>query len=275
MKRLICTFLTITLAASASATRLELHLRSRAETAKWFGQVRSCLDNRALGPAQDGRGYLRHVGSPLEQGSRSTGCGNGPADEPCRVEAPRPGRTDRPLPRRDDALLRGSPARKVAQAAPPAKPLIRRKPAFPEGPFPSTTPTAVVPTNSLARGPGLDAGNRQIEIKPVDGISDKGDEVYNLMRQKGVENVIVMGVHTNMCVLNRPYAIRPLVNQGMDVALVWDLTDTMYNPADAAQGGPLCGHGFGDRVHREVLVPVVHQRPDSGGTPFRFAADKR
>ena len=67
-------------------------------------------------------------------------------------------------------------------------------------------------------------------IKPIDGISDKGEEVYKLMRQKGVKNVIVMGVHTNMCVLNRPYAIKALVNKGLNVALMRDLTDTMYNP---------------------------------------------
>jgi hypothetical protein len=39
-----------------------------------------------------------------------------------------------------------------------------------------------------------------------------------------------MGVHTNMCVLNRSFAIGPMVRRGVDVALVRDLTDTMYNP---------------------------------------------
>jgi hypothetical protein len=40
-----------------------------------------------------------------------------------------------------------------------------------------------------------------------------------------------MGVHTNMCVLNRSFAIKQLVKWQVAVALVRDLTDTMYNPA--------------------------------------------
>ena len=69
-----------------------------------------------------------------------------------------------------------------------------------------------------------------IRIKPGDAVSDKGQEVYNLLRQRGVENVIVCGVHTNMCVLGRPFGIRQLKRLGFNVALVRDLTDTMYNP---------------------------------------------
>ena len=40
-----------------------------------------------------------------------------------------------------------------------------------------------------------------------------------------------MGVHTNMCVLNRSFAIKQMVRWGVNIALVRDLTDTMYNPA--------------------------------------------
>jgi len=43
--------------------------------------------------------------------------------------------------------------------------------------------------------------------------------------------VLVMGVHTNMCVLNRSFAIKQMVRWGMRVALIRDLTDAMYNPA--------------------------------------------
>ena len=38
------------------------------------------------------------------------------------------------------------------------------------------------------------------------------------------------GVATNMCVLGRSFGIRSLINAGMNVILVRDLTDTMYNP---------------------------------------------
>ena len=40
----------------------------------------------------------------------------------------------------------------------------------------------------------------------------------------------MMGVHTNMCVLGRPFGIRQQVKMDLNVALVRDLTDTMYDP---------------------------------------------
>jgi nicotinamidase-related amidase len=57
------------------------------------------------------------------------------------------------------------------------------------------------------------AWSRQIDVLKIeegDGIAD-GAEAYYLMKQRGIANVLVMGVHTNMCVLGRPFAIRQLV----------------------------------------------------------------
>jgi len=39
-----------------------------------------------------------------------------------------------------------------------------------------------------------------------------------------------MGVHTNMCVLNRSFAIEQMTRWGVRCVLVRDLTDAMYNP---------------------------------------------
>ena len=69
-----------------------------------------------------------------------------------------------------------------------------------------------------------------IEIKEGDAITDSGEAFY-LMKQRGIENVIVMGVHTNMCILNRTFSIKRMVRWGMQIALIRDLTDAMYNPA--------------------------------------------
>jgi nicotinamidase-related amidase len=63
-----------------------------------------------------------------------------------------------------------------------------------------------------------------------DYISDSGAEVYNIMREKGIDTLIVMGVHTNMCVLNRSFAIKQMVKWGVRTFLVRDLTDAMYDP---------------------------------------------
>lgn len=69
-----------------------------------------------------------------------------------------------------------------------------------------------------------------ISIGPFDGISDDGDAIYNYLRHRGIENLFVMGVHANMCVLNRSFAIRRMTRLGMNCVLVRDLTDAMYNP---------------------------------------------
>lgn len=74
-----------------------------------------------------------------------------------------------------------------------------------------------------------------LKIAAEDGISDNGQEVYNELHRRGVENLIVMGVHTNMCVLGRSFAIRQMTQWGMRCVLVRDLTDTMYNPRMSPQ----------------------------------------
>lgn len=64
-----------------------------------------------------------------------------------------------------------------------------------------------------------------------DLISDSGREVYTAFRRFDIEQVVIMGVHTNMCVLNRSFAIKQLVRWQIPVVLARDLTDAMYNPA--------------------------------------------
>ena len=89
-----------------------------------------------------------------------------------------------------------------------------------------------------------------IEIdQEKDGISDNGQEVYNLMQQRGIKNLILMGVHTNMCVLGRSFAIKPMVKWGVNVMLVRDLTDAMYNPAKP----PYVSHEEGTQLVIEYI----------------------
>jgi len=89
-----------------------------------------------------------------------------------------------------------------------------------------------------------------IEIdQQQDGISDNGQEVWNFLVQRGVKNVIIMGVHTNMCILGRPFAIKTMVRRGMNTMLVRDLTDAMYNPARP----PYVSHAEGTRLIVEYI----------------------
>jgi nicotinamidase-related amidase len=113
-----------------------------------------------------------------------------------------------------------------------------------------------------------------LEIKDGDAITDSAEAFY-LMKQRGITNVIVMGVHTNMCVLGRPFSIRQLVLQGQHVALVRDMTDTMYNP----RSKPFVDHFSGTDLVVEHIekhwCPTLTSDQILGGKPFRFAADKR
>jgi nicotinamidase-related amidase/type 1 glutamine amidotransferase len=114
-----------------------------------------------------------------------------------------------------------------------------------------------------------------LEIAPEDAITDSL-EALGLMRARGIENVIVMGVHTNMCVLGRPFAIRSLCAQGQNVVLMRDLTDSMHD-----SGQPPVGL---DHFRATELVvahiekywcPTITSTDFLGGAPFSFAGDKR
>jgi nicotinamidase-related amidase len=69
-----------------------------------------------------------------------------------------------------------------------------------------------------------------IDIVDYDGISDNGQEIYNFCKQEGITNIALMGVHTNICILNRSFGIRQMTQLGFQVVLARDLTDAMYDP---------------------------------------------
>ena len=86
--------------------------------------------------------------------------------------------------------------------------------------------------------------NPLLSMGPHDFISDNGSEIYGLLRQKGIRTLFLMGVHTNMCVLNRTFAIKQMSRWGIECVLVRDLTDAMYNPADR----PFVSHARGTEM---------------------------
>lgn len=112
-----------------------------------------------------------------------------------------------------------------------------------------------------------------IEIADADAITDSAEAFY-LMKQRGIENVIVMGVHTNMCVLGRPFSIRQMVYQGQDVVLMRDMTDTMYN----SRMRPFVPHFRGTDLVVEHIekywCPTIVSTDFTGKPPFRFADDR-
>lgn len=72
-----------------------------------------------------------------------------------------------------------------------------------------------------------------LKIAPEDYISDNGREIYNLLRSRSIQTVFYTGVHANMCILNRTFAIKQMMKWGVNCVLLRDLTDAMYNPASA------------------------------------------
>lgn len=79
--------------------------------------------------------------------------------------------------------------------------------------------------------------NPLITIASEDAISAGPDghqtaqELYNILTARGIKNVLYAGVHENMCIMNRPFAIKQVVRwEKFRVALVRELVDVMYNP---------------------------------------------
>ena len=104
---------------------------------------------------------------------------------------------------------------------------------------PDTTREAALPIDDSDEGCDSkgnephSAWSRQIaaiEIDKEDIISDSGQEIYNYFEAHHINNVVLCGVHTNMCVLGRTFGIRGQVKLGRNVVLARDLTDAMYNP---------------------------------------------
>ena len=117
--------------------------------------------------------------------------------------------------------------------------------------------------------------NALIDVEAPDAISDDGQEVYNLLRQRGIDNLLIVGVHLNMCVLGRSFAIRQMARLGMNVVLVRDLTDTMY----CSRMKPFVNHFRGtDLVIEHVetyCCPTITSVDLMGGAPFQFQDDRR
>jgi nicotinamidase-related amidase len=145
-------------------------------------------------------------------------------------------------------FYKDSPARRRAQDAPKVEP-------------PADLPHDDPPLPVDSSDGGSDTGeakshkawSRQHAAITVDEardvVSADGRELLNVYRQRGIKRVLIMGVHTNMCVLHRSFAIKQLVRWGYDVTLIRDLTDTMYNPAKS----PYVPHDEGTRLVVEFI----------------------
>ena len=117
---------------------------------------------------------------------------------------------------------------------------------------------------------------RQIDLLEIDeardAVSDSGVEIWNLLESRGIQNVVLAGVHTNMCVAGRPFGLRQMAKNGRHVVLMRDLTDTMYNP----KSWPFVSHFRGTELFIEHvekrICPTVSSEQWLGGKPFAFSS---
>lgn len=117
--------------------------------------------------------------------------------------------------------------------------------------------------------------NKLIDMVKGDALTDNGQETYNLLAERQIDNVILCGVHLNMCVLGRPFAIRQMVKLGKNVALMRDMTDTMYNPERPPGVDHFTGTDLVVEHVEKFWCPSFTSTDITGKESFRFKEDKR
>lgn len=134
-----------------------------------------------------------------------------------------------------------------AKFARPPVPIEKRCDRDPKG-EPKTLPVDTkLDCDDCELGPVVRRHTRQhagLDIIGFDGISDNGQEIYNFCVQEGIKNIVLMGVHTNYCILARPFGIRQQLKLGMNVVLARDLTDALYDPREP----PFVSHARGTEI---------------------------
>jgi nicotinamidase-related amidase len=114
-----------------------------------------------------------------------------------------------------------------------------------------------------------------LSIEAGDLISDSGAELGAYFKKRGIKNVILTGVATNMCVIARSFGLRAMERMGMNVVLMRDMTDLMYNPAKA----PFVDHYSGLDLMVEYIetyvCPTIVSTDFTGTKQFKFSGDSR
>jgi nicotinamidase-related amidase len=112
-----------------------------------------------------------------------------------------------------------------------------------------------------------------LKMHDIDIVSDKGDEIWNVLEDRKINNVIILGVHTNMCVLGRPFGLRQMAKNGKNVVLMRDMTDTMYNPKMSPYVNHYKGTGLIIEHIEKFVCPTITSDQIIGGKAFKFKAD--
>eukprot|EP00756_Hemistasia_phaeocysticola_P050632 Hpha_TRINITY_DN2577_c0_g1::TRINITY_DN2577_c0_g1_i1::g.1466::m.1466 len=80
---------------------------------------------------------------------------------------------------------------------------------------------------------GLEIKDSDFMIASAEGQAEQ--ELTNILAAKGIDRLLYVGVHENICILTRPFAIEKLRAWGWTpdrIGVVRELTDLMYTPRD-------------------------------------------
>jgi nicotinamidase-related amidase len=123
------------------------------------------------------------------------------------------------------------------------------------------------------------AWSRQIASLTIDEskdlITDNGAESATYFKKKGIKNVILTGVHTNMCVVGRSFALRAMKKAGMNVVLMRDMTDLMYNHEKAPFVSHFSGLDLMVEYIETYICPTIVSTDFTGEKQFKFSGDNR
>jgi nicotinamidase-related amidase len=114
-----------------------------------------------------------------------------------------------------------------------------------------------------------------LTIKDEDLISASGEEIGTYFRKEGIKNVILVGVHTNMCIIARSFGLRAMRRLGMNVVLMRDMTDLAYNPEKAPYVDHFSGLDLMVEYIETYVCPSILSTDLTGKKQFKFAGDKR
>ncbi|MDR3228347.1 MAG: isochorismatase family protein [Puniceicoccales bacterium] len=124
-------------------------------------------------------------------------------------------------------------------------------------------------------GPFSNKQTEFIEIDDNDILTDDFKEIKDYLKENGYKNVILSGVHTDMCVIGRPFGLRAMVKAGYNTVLMRDLTDSAWNCASRQKN--VTDHYTGQRLLsayiEQYVCPTITSVDISGRDEFRFAED--
>ncbi len=268
-------------AASRASEPLRLHLRSRVETGDTADGLEVVASEAQWNPAKTAIVVCDMWNEHWCRGATERVAEMAPRMNEVLKTARRQGVLIIHCPSDTMEFYEGTPQRKLAQQAPavPLKPLAAGWCPLADGKEPPLPfDNAKDCCDCTPQCPHGHPWRRQIatlEIADKDAITDNAEAIY-LMRQRGIDHVIVMGVHANICVLRRPFAVRQLLAQGVTVAVMRDMTDSMHDSASPPAG--LNHFRATERVIEHIekyWCPTLTSQDFLGGAAFSFAGDKR